>query len=183
METSTKVVITSVSVLGLAVAGYFTYEAIVTANLKKAALNLSTNPALNPGGDAKVVDAISKSDLAAQKVIVDNTPVIEIGDSIYNAKGTFWSNQSNYDKVLTALARIQSPAALAYLSDYFQLTYKISLLGYLQSWMDSVSLGSVNNLLNNLKSSGVDGVVEKVKVKKANFITGYPLELVHYQVK
>ena len=117
-------------------------------DLEQSGIDLGKIQGLSAGDAERIVSGLSKAELQKQKQIVDGTPVIELANAIHSAKSLYNDDE---DLVYTTLGRLKSKASLAFLSDYFQKTYKISLIAYLQSFLSAEEQGIVNNILKKLK--------------------------------
>ena len=146
-----KLIITAIILVSIIILAIFINRWIKKKKLEKlqqGSIDLGKQEGLSTGDDAKIISKISKVDLAAQKRIVDGTPVIELADAIYSAKSIYNDDEG---LIYSTLGRLKSKASLSFLSNYFQSVYKISLIAYLQSFMSAEELGKVNNILKQLK--------------------------------
>lgn len=116
--------------------------------LEKSGVDLANREGINEGDDKKIINKIAKENLKAEQNTVDGTPVIELAEALHDSKGIVNDDE---DKVYVTLGRLKSKASLAYLSNYFQKVYKVSLIAYLQTFLSAEELGKVNDILKKLK--------------------------------
>lgn len=135
--------------LAFLVLAYFAVSAFAKKQKEKKLLKggLDASGTLDADGN-EVIQNVSKKDIATELQNIKNTPVAEIAQQIWNAKGVFNDDE---DAVYLALSRLKSRVTLTLLTDYFKGNYGTTLTNYLQSFLDQSEMGKVNEILKKLK--------------------------------
>jgi hypothetical protein len=83
------------------------------------------------------------------KITLSSSKANELAYNIYNAKGTFWDDES---KAVGSIQRAGSLVNLSYISDVFTNNYGHGLQSYLNSFIESKDWSDIDNYINKAKN-------------------------------
>jgi hypothetical protein len=82
------------------------------------------------------------------KITLSSSKANELAYNIYNAKGTFWDDES---KAVGSIQRAGSLVNLSYISDVFTNNYGHGLQSYLNSFIESKDWSDIDNYIDKAK--------------------------------
>jgi len=83
------------------------------------------------------------------KITLSSSRANELAYNIYNAKGTFWDDES---KAVGSIQRAGSLVNLSYISDVFTNNYGHGLQSYLNSFIESKDWSDIDNYISKAKN-------------------------------
>ncbi len=134
----------------LGVLGYFVNDWLKKHKEEKAASELGSTAGAQ-GGTAdmkKIVDTVPAKDKKAVQEKIKNMSFVDIGNLVYKSKGIF---SDDVNSVYLAFGRMSTKVELAIFSEYFEKTYHIKLLTYLDSFNNPEMMVGINKIFKTYK--------------------------------